>query len=151
MPLALTLVIGSLLGGLAAALMAAVTTEVLVAGAHRDGTALVYAAEGGAEHAIAALAVSDWEATIDGAIERPYSSGAIGDFTELPFAGLPATVANRVTDLTTVYGVTTDDTRVVRVSATAVGAQGARRTVRVIIRLSRVGEEVRIERLSWTP
>jgi hypothetical protein len=151
MPLVLTLMLGALLGGLAAALTAAATTEVLVAGAHRDGTALVYGAEAGAEYAVAALAVSDWETTVDGAIETLYASGALGDFTDLPSAGVPTTVAIRVSDLSAVYGVTEDESRVARVTATAVAPHGARRTVRMVVRLSRVGEEVQIERLSWTP
>ena len=151
MPLVMTLMIGTLLGALASALTAAVTTEVLIAGAHRNATALRYGAEAGAEYGIASIAESDWRETIDGAIEAPYASGPLEAFTELPRAGLPASVAIRVTDLTAVYGVMAPDTRVARVTATAVGPNGARRTVRAVVRLTEVEEEVRIERLSWTP
>lgn len=150
MPLVLTMMVATLLGGLASALTAATVTEVLIADAHRTGVALMYGAEAGAEYGIAGIAESDWSATIDDAIEMPYMSGPLGDFTGLPPAGFPASVGIWVTDLTTVYGVTAEDVRVARVTATATGPAGARRTVRAVVRLSRVGEEVRIERLSWS-
>jgi hypothetical protein len=150
MPLVVTLMIGTLLGALASALTAAATTEALIAGAHRNSTALLYGAEAGAEYGIAAIAQSDWAETIDGAIETPYASRALEDFTGLPRAGLPATVAIWVTDLTAVYGVMAADTRVARITATATGPNGARRTVRAVVRLTELEEEVRIERLSWT-
>jgi hypothetical protein len=69
----------------------------------------------------------------------------------LPATGLPANVAIWLTDLTTVYGVMAVNTRVARVTATAMGPYGARRTVRAVVRLTRVEEEVGVERLSWTP
>ena len=151
MPLVLTLMVGTLLGALASALAAATMTETIIAGAHRTGTALLYGAEAGAEYGIAAIAGSDWEETLDGAAETLYTSGALGDFTELPAAGVPANISVWVTDLTEAYGVTAEGTRVARLTATSTGPDGARRTVRAVVRLTRAGEHVEVERLSWTP
>jgi hypothetical protein len=147
----MTLMIGTLLGALASALTAAAATETLIAGAHRNSTALMYSAEAGVEYGIAAIAHSDWAETIDDAIETSFATGALEDFTELPRAGLPTSVTIWVTDLTAVYGLMAPDTRVARVTATATGPNGARRTVRAVVRLTEVEEDVRIERLSWTP
>lgn len=168
MPLVLTIMLGAALAALSSAMAVGTATETMIAGAYRDGTALLYAADAAAEFAIDELARSDWahildtegrstfieeEAPSHAGASGPvgyalYASGAFGDMLSRSPLAVDPYVIVWVADLT-------DDTstaaveRTAGIHATAFGPAGRRRSVALTARLTSADEGVIVERISW--
>ncbi len=168
MPLVLTLVLGVVLAALGSAMAIGSATETMIAGAHRDGTVLFYAADAAVEFAVEELARSDWPAVLDTgtrstfvdetlpvsrSIEGPagyevYAYGPLADMLGRASREVDPYVAVWLADLTDPPAGAGSE-RVVGILATAFGPGGGRRSVALTVRLSSADEEVIVERLSW--
>ena len=151
MPLVLTLMLVTFLAALAAAVTTATTTEMAIAGTYRDTTALLYAADGASEYAIARLLHAEWDAVLGAPGSAPYVSGDLHDLVGEPSRGTGTTVTVWVSGLTDPDPAAPPESRLADIRATAYGPNGGRRSVAVVIRLTRSGEVRQFERLSWRP
>ena len=153
MPLVLTLMLGVVLAALGSAMAIAAATDTMIAGAHRDGTVLFYAADAAAEFAIGELARSEWSEvleSLDGsAAYTLYASGTFGDILgRAPTDGDPRLTVS-IADLTDPPDDGSPTGRVVGIRALAVGRTVGRRSVELTVRLTSADEEVIVQRLSW--
>jgi len=169
-PLVLTLMLTVVLAALGSAMVMGTATEMLIAGAHRDGMALFYAADAAAEFAVEELARSDWEHVLDTGARSTFVDGtaadsgslagapgyevyAYGRFSDLlgraPTAADPYVVV-WIADVTASWGEGESGGRVTDVRATALGPRGIRRTLTLTARLMSTDEEISVERISWT-
>lgn len=170
MPLVLTLMLTVVLAALGSAMAIGSATEMLIAGTHRDGTALFYAADAAAEFALEELARSDWDHVLDAGARSAFVEGtaadsetltgapgyevyAYGRFSDLlgraPTAADPFVIV-WIADLTASWGAGGADGRVAGLRATALGPAGTRRTLTLTARLTSADEQISVERLSWT-
>lgn len=169
MPLVLTIMLGVVLAALGSAMAIATTTETMIAGAFRDGTALFYAADAAAEFALDELARSDWRHVLDtgdrstfvdgtpedsASLEGPsgyqvYAFGRFGDMLGRAPTAVDPYVVVWIADLTEPGGDPSSSERIVGIRAAAFGLTAARRTIQVTSRLSTSDEGVSVARLSW--
>lgn len=170
MPLVLTLMLGVVLAALGSAMAIAAATDTMIAGAHRDGTVLFYAADAAAEFAVEELARSDWPAVLDTggrstffdetppgsrSLDGPagyevYASGPLGGMLGRASSEVDPYVTVWIADLTEPPAGTGSE-RIAGILATAFGQGGGRRSVVLTARLSLADGEVIVERLSWMP
>ncbi len=168
MPLVLTMMLGVVLAALSSAMAIGTTTETMIAGAHRDGTALFYAADAAAEFAMDELARSDWpdildtggrSMFIDGDAPRSgtpdgapgyevYAYGPFGDMLNRTARAVDPYVVVWLADLTDASHATASE-RVAGIQATAFGQAAGRRSVALTVRLASSEAGVVVERLSW--
>ena len=158
MPLVLTMMLGVVLAALSSAMAIGATTETMIAGAHRDGTALFYAADAAAEFAMDELAQSDWpdildtggrSMFIDGDAPRVGTSdGAPGYevYAYGPFGDMLSRAPRAVDPYVVVWLADLTESS----QATAFGQAGGRRSVALTVRLTSSEAGVVVERLSWT-
>ena len=161
--------LGVVLAALGSAMAIAATTETMIAGAYRDGTALFYAADAAAEFAMDELARSDWpdildtggrSTFIDGDAPRSgtpdgapgyevYAYGPFGDMLNRTSRAVDPYVIVWLADLTESSDATASE-RIAGIQATAFGHVGGRRSVALTARLTSSEAGVVVERLSWT-
>ena len=169
MPLVLTMMLGAVLAALSSAMAIGSTTETMIAGAHRDGTALFYAADAAAEFAMDELARSDWpdildtggrstfiagdaprSGTPDGAPGyEVYAYGPFGDMLNRAARAADPYVVVWLADLTESSQATASE-RIAGIQATAFGQAGGRRSVALTARLTSSEAGAVVERISWT-
>jgi hypothetical protein len=169
MPLVLTMMLSVALAALASAMAVATATEVLIAGAYRDGAALLYAADAAAEFALEELSRSDWNHVLDTGgpstfvdgtppdsriLEGPdghavYAYGRFGNLLGREAVGTDPYVIVWIADLTEMWGAGEAAGRVAGLRATALGPAGGRRTLTLTARLASADEQISVERLSW--
>ena len=169
MPLVLTMMLGVVLAALSSAMAIGATTETMIAGAHRDGTALFYAADAAAEFAMDELARADWPDILDtggrsmfidgnaprsGTPDGPpgyavYAYGPFGDMLNRTSRAIDPYVIVWIADLTE-SSLAAASGRIAGIQATAFGQAGGRRSVALTVRLTSSEAGVVVERLSWT-